>query len=75
MAIWKHPRAPKIRIGRQRAVTPLMIEALCDHLSEKPGVYLDEMALFFWDEFQTFFTILSIRRALVAKGWSKKTAR
>lgn len=52
-----------------------MIEALCDHLFEKPGLYLDEMAIFLWDEFQTMVTTSSIRRALVAKGWSKKTAR
>ncbi|KAJ6130060.1 hypothetical protein N7512_002840 [Penicillium capsulatum] len=30
-----------------------MIEALCGHLSEKPSLYLDEMAVFLWDEFQT----------------------
>jgi hypothetical protein len=30
-----------------------MIGSLCDHLSEKPGLYLDEMAVFLWDEFQT----------------------
>jgi hypothetical protein len=52
-----------------------MIDALCDHLSEKPGLYFDEMAVFLWDEFHTMITTSSIRRALVAKGWSKKTAR
>ena len=66
--------APPNRIGRRRTVTPLMIEALCDHLSEKPGLYLDEMAVFLWDEFHAMITTSSIRRALVAKGWSKKTA-
>lgn len=67
--------APPTRIGRKRTVTPPMIEALCDHLFKKPGLYLDEMAIFLWDEFQTLVTTSSIRRALVAKGWSKKTAR
>ncbi|KAJ5146627.1 uncharacterized protein N7515_001191 [Penicillium bovifimosum] len=67
--------APPNRIGRRRTVTPPMIEALCDHLSEKPGLYLDEMAVFLWDEFHTLATTSSIRRALVARGWSKKTAR
>jgi hypothetical protein len=43
-------RAPSIRAGRPRSITPLMLEALCDHLLEKPGLYLDEMALFLWDE-------------------------
>lgn len=28
-----------------------MLEAVCDHLLEKPGLYVDEMALFLWDEF------------------------
>jgi hypothetical protein len=49
-----------------------MIEALCDHLSEKPGLYLDEMAIFLWDEFHTLVTASSTGRSLVAKGWSKK---
>ena len=52
-----------------------MIEALCEHLSEKPGLYLDEMAVFLWDEFRTLVTTSSIRRALVAKSWSKKSTR
>jgi hypothetical protein len=51
-----------------------MAEALCHHLLEKPGLYLDEMAVFLWDEFQEMVTTSSIRRALVAKGLSKKTA-
>lgn len=67
--------APPTRIGRRRTVTPLMIEALCDHLTEKPGLYLDEMVVFLWDEFHSLATTSSIRRALVAKGWSKKTTR
>ncbi|KAJ6114185.1 hypothetical protein N7512_007630 [Penicillium capsulatum] len=67
--------APPTRVGRKRTVTPLMIEALCDHLSEKPCLYLDEMAVFLWDEFHAMVITSSIRRALVAKGWSKKTAR
>jgi N-acyl-D-aspartate/D-glutamate deacylase len=28
-----------------------MLEALCDHLVEKPDLYLDEMKLFWLDEF------------------------
>jgi hypothetical protein len=34
-------------------VTPLMLEALCDRLLEKPDLYVDEMAVFLWDEFET----------------------
>ncbi|KAJ5733744.1 hypothetical protein N7493_002530 [Penicillium malachiteum] len=53
-------RAPPIRAGRPRSITPPMLEALCDHLLEKPGLYLDEMALFL---------------ALISKKRSKKTSR
>jgi hypothetical protein len=38
--------APQTRTGRKRTVTPLMIKTLYEHLSEKPGLYLDEMAVF-----------------------------
>jgi hypothetical protein len=51
--------------------TPLTMIVLCDHLSEKPGLYLDEMAVFMWDEFKTMITTSSITRALIATGWSK----
>lgn len=67
--------APQTRVGRKRTVTPLMIEALCNHLYEKPGLYLEEMVVSLWDEFQAMVTASSIRRALIVKVWSKKTAR
>lgn len=54
-------------------MTPSMLEALCDHLLEKPALYLDEMVVFLWDEFQTLVTS-SIRRVLVSKGWLKKSS-
>jgi transposase len=52
-----------------------MLEALCDRLLEKPGLYLDEMAVFLWDEFHVRTTTSSISRALLSIGWSKKTAK
>jgi hypothetical protein len=52
-----------------------MLEALCDHLLEKPNLYLDEMALFLWDEFDIQTTKSSISRALASKRWSQKNAR
>ena len=64
--------APPNRVGRRRSITPPILEALCDHLLEKPGLYLDEMVVFLRDEFQTLTTTSSIRRALASKGWSKK---
>ena len=68
-------KAPQTRVGRRRTVTPSMLEALCDHLLEKPGLYVDEMAIFLWDEFCVQVTNSSLKRALASVGWSKKVAR
>jgi hypothetical protein len=38
--------------GRPRSITPPMLDALREHLIEKPDQYLDEMAVFLWDEFE-----------------------
>lgn len=61
--------------GRPRSITPPMLEALLEHLIEKPGLYLDEMALFLQDEFDITVSTSSIKRALSSAGWTKKTAR
>lgn len=52
-----------------------MLEALCDHRLEKPNIYLDEMAIFLWDEFAIQAIKSSISRALASKGWPKKTSQ
>ena len=52
-----------------------MLQALQQHLLEKPGLYLDEMVVFLWDEFEGIVTTLSISRALRSIGWLKKVAR
>jgi hypothetical protein len=44
-------KAPWNGGGRPRSVTPIMLEALREYLLEKPDRYLDEMAVFLWDEF------------------------
>lgn len=44
-------KAPSNKGGRPRSLTPVMLEGLCDHLLEKPNLYLDEIAIFLWDEF------------------------
>jgi hypothetical protein len=54
---------------------PIMVRALRDHLLEKPHLYLDEMVIFIWDEFQVEVTTCSISRALKREGWSKKAAK
>ncbi|THC88362.1 hypothetical protein EYZ11_012193 [Aspergillus tanneri] len=68
-------KAPPNKAGRPRTVTPPMLDALREHLLAKPDLYLDEMAVFLWDEFDTLVTTASIRRALISVGWSKKAAR
>ncbi|OQD87951.1 hypothetical protein PENSOL_c075G07844 [Penicillium solitum] len=50
-----------------------MVEALCGHLSEIPGLYLDEMAVYLREEFDVCVANSTISRALAAKGWSKTT--
>lgn len=40
-----------------------MLEALKQYLLEKPGLYLDEMAIFLWDDFEAVVTTSSIRGA------------
>ena len=52
--------------------TTNMLDALCEHLLEKPGLYQYKMVDFVWNHFQVYLTTSSIRRALVSHGWSKK---
>lgn len=68
-------KAPSITSGRPQSITPIMLEALFDHLLDKPDLYLHEMELFFWDEFEVYVPKSTISDALHRKGWSKKTAR
>ena len=67
-------RAPPVPVGRQPSIAPIMLDALCDHLAEKPGLYIDEMAIFLWDEFNILPSSSSIKRALCRAGWTKKKA-
>jgi transposase len=55
-------------VGRPRQITPLMLEALREHLLEEPGTYQDEMTVFLYHEFGIFVTISSISRALASIG-------
>jgi transposase len=52
-----------------------MVDALCDHLAEKPGLYVEKMAILLFDEFNVVPSISSIKRALYQAGWSKKKAQ
>lgn len=46
MNIFGNMKAPPNKGGHPRRLTPIMIKALCDHLLEKPFLYLDDMAIF-----------------------------
>jgi hypothetical protein len=68
-------KAPSNGVGQPRSITPLMLDALCEYLLEKPSLYQDEMVLFVLDKFNTHVTASSIGRALKSCGWTKKTIR
>jgi hypothetical protein len=52
-----------------------MLEALCDHLLEKPNLYLSVMELFLLDKFDVSIPKSTISDALHHIWWSRKTAR
>lgn len=68
LKVFGNVRAPRNGIGRPRSITPPMLEALREHLTEKPTLYQDEIALFLWGEFGKYMTIQSISRALASVG-------
>lgn len=54
--------------GRLRSITPIILEASYNYLFEKPGLYLNEIAIFLWDDFNMYIIKSSISRALIYKG-------
>jgi transposase len=46
-------KAPPNKGGRPRNITPVMLDALYEHLLEKSTLYLDEIAVFLWDEIRS----------------------
>ncbi|KAJ5694341.1 hypothetical protein N7536_004753 [Penicillium majusculum] len=75
MRLFGSARSPPISPGRPPSITKVMVDALFDHLAEKPGLYVEEMAIFLFDEFNVVPSISSIKRALYRAGWSKKKAQ
>ena len=61
-------KAPFIKAGRPRSIIPIMLEALCDHLLEKPDLYLYKMEIFLLDEFNVSIPKSMISDALHRKG-------
>lgn len=68
-------KAPLIKGGRPRKLTPPMLEVLCDHLIEKPGLYLHKIELFLLDEFDIRVPKSTISDTLRQSGWSRKECR
>lgn len=68
-------RAPRNRFGRPLSISPTMRETLLEQLIWKPGMTLEEMVVYLWDEFESLTTTSSISRTLRSAGWSKKKAR
>nr|XP_001390211.2 transposase [Aspergillus niger CBS 513.88] len=68
-------KAPPIKGGRPRKLTPPMLETLCDHLIEKPGLYLHEMELFLLEESDIRVPKSTISDTLRQSGWSRKECR
>ena len=61
-------KAPSNSVGRPWSITPLMLDALCKHLLDKPWLYQDEMVDFLWIYFQVHVIIYSISKALASHG-------
>jgi hypothetical protein len=51
MRLFRDARSPPAPVGRQSNIAAIMLDALCDHLAEKPDLYVEEMAIFLRDKF------------------------
>lgn len=49
--VFSSVKAPPNKGSRPQGITPVILEALYDHLREKPNMYLNEMTFFPWDKF------------------------
>jgi transposase len=63
------------RSGPCRSLTPALREALLEYLRVWPDRYLDELAIYLADEFDTLVSVSTISRELKRAGWSKKKNR
>lgn len=68
--LYSSTRSGPIPAGWSSNITPVMLDALCDQLAEKPGLYVEEMANFLW--FSALPSSSSTKRALAQVGWTKK---
>jgi transposase len=68
-------RAPHVPAGRPSTITEVMLDALCNHIAEKPGLYVEKIAISLRDEFNVLPSSSSIKRALSRAGWTKGKAQ
>lgn len=54
-------RSPPISPGRPSNIAKVMVDALFDHHAEKPGLYVEAMAIFLFDDFNVVPSISSIK--------------
>lgn len=72
---FNHTTGPRNGGGRPRSITSPMLDALLKLLLEEPDLYLDELVVYLWDEFEVLVQAATISRALTSIGRSKKIAR
>lgn len=75
MRLFGSVRSPPISAGRPPNITSPMLDALLHRLTEKPWLYVEEMMIFLWDEFNVLPSPSSIKRALSREGWTEKKAQ
>lgn len=74
-AVFGCARSPPVCAGRPSTITPVMLDALRDHLVESPDLYVEEMVALLRDEFGILSSPSSLKRALAGSGWTRKKAR
>ena len=67
--------SPSNRVGRHRAITPLMRDALFEQLAKRPDMFRYEMIRFLHDRFDLEVSPTAMSRMLKTEGWSRKTNR
>ncbi|KAJ6178165.1 hypothetical protein N7519_008626 [Penicillium mononematosum] len=68
MRLFGSPDPPKIPPGPPLIVSSVMLDTLYNYLAKIPGLYLEEMAKFLWDEFNVLPSSSGIQRALSRVG-------
>jgi transposase len=64
LRLFGNVRAPPNGGGRPRIITMTMLDALRNHLQERPDLYLDEMVNFLEQEFHVLVSMFTISRVL-----------